>query len=137
MNKDEKEILDGVTEWAKAMVSNDADAIGGFMHDDWVIVSERGVATKEYFLSFVRSGALVHTSFDIIDEPRIKIYGDTAIMTSRVTNTCFFNGEQMEADEFTTDVMIRDRGRWLGVHSHITSANKEFLEMIAKKRGEG
>ena len=128
----EKEILDGVHEWAAAMLTNDAEKIGSFMHDDWIIVSERGVATKEHFLSFVRSGALVHTSFELVDEPRIQIYGDTAIMTSRVTNTSLFNGQRFDADEFTTDVMIRSGDCWLGVHSHITSVNKEFLEMIAK-----
>ena len=116
------------------MLSNDADKIGSFMHDDWVIVSERGVATKEYFLSFVRSGALVHTSFELVGEPKVQIYGDTAIMTSRVTNTSFFNGQRLEADEFTTDVLYKKDDRWLGVHSHITSANREFLEMIEKKK---
>jgi ketosteroid isomerase-like protein len=134
MKIQEQEILEGITEWAAAMLSNDADKIGSFMHDDWVIVSERGVATKEHFLSFVRSGALVHTSFDIVGEPKVQVYGDTAIMTSRVTNTSIFNGQTFDADEFTTDVMIKQDGRWLGVHSHITSANKEFLEMIGKGR---
>lgn len=133
MKSEEKEILDGITNWAEAMLSNDADRIGSFMHDDWVIVSERGVATKEHFLSFVRSRALVHTSFEIVDEPRLQIYGDTAIMISRVTNTSIFNGQQFDADEFTTDVMVKVDGRWLGVHSHITSANKEFLERTGGK----
>src|SRR5687768_6999730 len=37
------------SEWAEAMVANDAEQIGSFMSDDWVIVSERGVSTKEDF----------------------------------------------------------------------------------------
>jgi ketosteroid isomerase-like protein len=137
MKTEEQEILDGAREWAEAMVSNDADKIASFMHDDWVIVSERGVANKEYFLSFVRSGALVHTSFDLVKEPRLKIYGDTAVLTSRVTNTAIFNGENHEADEFGTDVLVKQDGKWICVLTHITSANKEFLEMTEKrKRGE-
>jgi hypothetical protein len=45
-------------EWARAIVSNDAARIGAFMADDWVMVSESGVTTKEQFLSVVGSGAL-------------------------------------------------------------------------------
>src|SRR4029450_1665344 len=97
MENEEKEILDGAREWAEAMVSNDAKAIGSFMDDDWVIVSERGVAAKEYFLSFVESGALTHTKFDMVGEPRLKIYGDSAVLTTRVTSTSFFNGERRSA----------------------------------------
>jgi uncharacterized protein (TIGR02246 family) len=134
MSSEEQEILDGAREWAEAMISNDAKRIGAFMADDWVIVSERGVAGKEYFLSFVESGALTHTSFEIVTEPRVRIYGDTAVLTARVTNTSFFNGEKLEADEFTTDVLAKRDGRWLCVLSHITSVNKEFLEMVAAKR---
>lgn len=134
MKTEEQEILDGAREWAEAMLSNDAGRIGSFMADDWVLVSERGVATKGYFLSFVESGALTHTSFEMVGEPRIRIYGETAVVTARVTNTAIFNGETYEADEFSTDVMVKRDGRWLGVLSHITSANREFLEMIEAKK---
>jgi ketosteroid isomerase-like protein len=128
MTPDEKEILDSAREWADAMISNDAKRIGEFMADDWVIVSERGVATKEYFLSFVESGTLAHQSFDLVGEPRLKVYGDSAVLTTRVTNTATFNGQQFEADEFSTDVLVKINGRWLCVLTHITSANKEFLK---------
>ena len=51
-------------EWAKAIVSNNAVRIASFMADDWVMVSESGVSTKEQFLSFVNSGALTHSAMD-------------------------------------------------------------------------
>ena len=52
----EKEIFDISEAWSKAIVANDAEKIGEFMADDWIMVSERGIAGKEYFLSFVRLG---------------------------------------------------------------------------------
>ena len=119
----EEELLAIAADWAEAMVSNDAARIGGFMADDWVIVSERGVSSKEHFLSFVESGALTHSAFDSVDDPRVKIYGDTAVITARVTNTAFFNGQRFDADEWTSDVFRRIDGKWLCVLSHITSAN--------------
>ena len=134
MKTEEQEILDGARECAEAMISNDAERIGSFMSDEWVLVSERGVATKEYFLSLVESGALMHTSFDMVGEPRLKIYGDSAVLTARVTNTAIFNGETFDADEFTTDVLVKRDGRWICILSHITPANKAFLEMIEAKK---
>lgn len=102
------------------MVSNDADRIGGFMDDGWVMVSERGVSTKEHFLGFVRSGQLTHSRFEMIGDARIDVYGDTAIFTGRIVNTAHFGGHTFEADEWTTDVFIRRDDRWLCVHTHIT-----------------
>ena len=131
MNNDEQELLKLTSDWAEAMITNDAKRIGSFMADDWVIVSERGVATKEHFLSFVESGALTHTTFDMVGEPRVKFYGDIAVLSGRVTNTAFFGGQRFDADEFTTDVFYKKDRRWLCVHTHITPVDKEFL----KQRG--
>jgi ketosteroid isomerase-like protein len=47
--------------WDRAMVANDADAIGRFMADDWVIVGSDGsMNDRATFLELVRSGALSH-----------------------------------------------------------------------------
>ena len=110
MNTEEQELVTVGSEWAEAMISNDAERIGSFMADDWVIVSERGIATKEHFLSFVESGALTHSSFDMIGDARTKIYGDTAVLTARIVNTAHFGGQQFDQDEFSTDVFVRRSG---------------------------
>jgi len=49
--------------WERAIVSNDAGAIGQFMTDDWVIVSATGITKKSDFLAAVASGDLTHESF--------------------------------------------------------------------------
>ncbi len=133
MDKDPKqEIMRLGDSSAKAMVTNDADLIGSFMDDDWVMVSERGISTKEHFLGFVRSGQLTHSAFEMVGDARISIYGETAVMTARVVNTAHFGGQRFDADEWTSDVFVRSEGRWLCVHSHITPVNKEFEEMKSK-----
>lgn len=122
MNSIEQELLQIGSDWAAAMVANDADRIGGFMADEWVMVSERGISTKEHFLAFVRGGQLTHSKFQMIGDARIKIYGDAAVLTARIVNTAHFGGQTFEADEWTTDVFINRDGQWLCVHSHITPA---------------
>ncbi len=118
----EQEIFDLSEEWSRAIVANDADTIGRFMHDDWIMLSERGVATKEHFLSFVRSGQLTHSAMELAELGRITIYGDTAVMAARVTNTARFAGQTFEADEWTSDVFVRTPAGWKCVMTHITPA---------------
>ena len=124
-NDTEQELLALGEDWAAAMVANDADRIGSYMADDWVIVSERGISTKEDFLAFVRSGQLTHSMFEMVGDARIREYGDTAVLSARVVNTAHFGGQQFDADEWTTDVFVRRDGKWLCALSHITSAIKQ------------
>lgn len=109
-------------DWAAAMVCDDAARIAQFMADDWVIVSESGISSRERFLSLIESGALTHSAFQLVGEPRIRVLGDSAVVTARVTNTAYYKGERFDADEWTTDVYVLREGRWLCVLSHITAA---------------
>jgi uncharacterized protein (TIGR02246 family) len=113
-----------VDEWATAIVSNDAGRIAGFMADDWVIVSESGVSTKEQFLSFVISGALTHSAMDRVSDARVRVHGDTAVLTARMTNTAHYDGRRFDADEWVTDVFVYQEGRWLCVLSQITGVGQ-------------
>jgi ketosteroid isomerase-like protein len=116
------EIVAIADDWARAIAGNDPERIAGVMADEWVIVSESGISTKEDFLSLVRSGALTHSAMDRITHPRIRVHGDTAIFTARVTNTAHYGGERFDADEWTTDVFVLRDGRWQCVLSQITQA---------------
>ena len=131
-NAIEKELIDFGNKWAEAMVANDAARIGSFMADDWVIVSERGISTKAQFLSFVESGALTHTAFDMASDARVRQYGDSAVMSIRVTNTAHFGGQQFDADEWTSDVLVKRDGKWQCVLSHITPVDKNFLKEVGE-----
>jgi len=134
-NNNEQELIDLGSAWAEAMVANDATRIGSFMADEWVIVSERGISTKDQFLSFVESGALTHSAFDMSGDARIKFYGDTAVLTCRVVNTAHFGGQQFDADEFASDVFVKRAGKWLCVLSHITAVDKGW-ETMKRDSGE-
>ncbi|WP_020388368.1 nuclear transport factor 2 family protein [Kribbella catacumbae] len=109
-------------DWLRAIVSDDAERIGSFMADDWVIVSESGVASKEQFLSFITSGGLTHSAMDHVGEPRVQVYGEIAVLTARATNTAHYEGRRFDADEWTTSVFARRDHRWLCVLTHITPA---------------
>ena len=95
------------------------------MSDDWVIVGENGTTNKPDFLSWVASGDLTHETMEMVGEARIKIYGDTAVLTARVTNNGHYKNQPFSADEWTTDVFRRREGSWSCVLSHITPS-KEY-----------
>jgi uncharacterized protein (TIGR02246 family) len=116
------EIVAIADDWARAIVSNDAERIAGFMADDWVIVSGSGITSKAQFVSLVESGELTHSAMDLVGEGRVRIYGETAIFTARQTNTAHYAGQQFDADEWISDVFVRRADRWLCVLSHITAA---------------
>ncbi|MDN5858501.1 MAG: nuclear transport factor 2 family protein [Pseudonocardia sp.] len=118
----ESELVAIAEDWARAIVSNDAARIGAFMSDDWVIVSESGVATRDRFLALVDSGELSHSAMDRVSDARVRRYGDTAVLTIRQTNTAHFGGKRFDADEWVTDVFFRRDGRWECVLSQITAA---------------
>jgi ketosteroid isomerase-like protein len=109
--------------WDRAIVSNEADAIGRFMAEEWVIVSETGVTRREDFLAVVASGDLKHETFKG-DITAVRRYGDAAVVTGRVRNNGHFQGRPFSADEWTTDVFVRRGGIWLCVHSHITTVKQ-------------
>lgn len=124
-----QELLGANEAWAKAMVANDADEIGSFMADEWIMVSERGISTKEHFLSFVRSGQLTHSSFEKVGNETVRVYGETAVYVARIVNTAHFAGKRYDQDEWTSDVFVKRDGKWVCVLSHITSVNKEWEAM--------
>jgi len=105
--------------WGRAIVSNEAEQIGQFASDDWVIVASAGVFERAQFLSAVESGALTHDTFEV-DISRVRSYADTAIVTAHVTNTGNLGGQDFSSDEWTTDVFVKQAGGWKCVLTQLT-----------------
>lgn len=116
------ELVTILDDWLAAIAANDAKHMASVMSDDWVLVSETGPSTKEQFMSFVESGKLTHSAMQRVSETRVRVYGDTAVLTARVTNTAHYGGQRFDADEWTSDVLVKRDGRWLCVLSQITAA---------------
>lgn len=102
MEGDGAELVTLCDSWYSAIISINAECIAKFMADDWVIVSESGISSKTQFLSYVISGELTHSAMDRAGEARVRVYGDTAVFTARVTSTAHYGGKQFDADEWTT-----------------------------------
>ena len=110
--------------WGRAIVDNDADAIGRFTTDDWQIVGEDGITSRETFLALVRSGDLTHETMSKITGS-VRDLGDVAVLTGRGANTGHFRGQAFASDEWITDVFVRGADGWRWVGTHRTTARDE------------
>ena len=119
----ESQLVTICDEWSRAIAGNDVERMAAVMADDWAIVSESGVGSREEFLSLVRSRALTHSAMDRISEARVRVYGDSAVLTARMTNTAHYDGRRFDADEWVTDVFVHRDGRWSCVLSQITAVS--------------
>jgi ketosteroid isomerase-like protein len=107
-------------EWDRAMVENDADAIGRYMADDWVIVGSDGrVGDRATFLELVRSGALSHDVMESHDLD-IRLYGDTAVVLARGVSGGTYQGHPFREIERVSCVFVRTGGRWRCVLTHLS-----------------
>lgn len=108
-------------EWSQAIVSNDAEAIGSFMADEWLIVGQSGITDKNSFLSLVASGDLTHEMMEG-DVKKVMACNDVVIVIARGTNNGHYKGQQFTSDEWITDVFRRFDGRWQCLLTHLTPA---------------
>jgi ketosteroid isomerase-like protein len=121
----EEELLKLEHEFGQAMIKNDADAIGRFLADDWIIIDpDGGIIDRTRFLDVIKSGTLSHEAMDSHDL-RVRIYGNAAIVTALTTSKGKFMGQEFTTKERATDVFVKDSGRWQCVISHLTRFSKK------------
>jgi ketosteroid isomerase-like protein len=113
-----EEILALAKQFEQAVVANDAGAVERFLAEDWVIVDPDGkLIDKARFLSVIRSG-------DLSKDSRVRIYEDTAVVTSRTTTKGKYKGQAFTTQERATDVFVKRNGHWSCVFSQLTRLPK-------------
>ena len=119
-NHAREELLKVERDFAAAVLSNDVDAIGKFLTDDWAIVdADGGVIDKGHFLSVIKSGTLVHEEMEL-DDMTVRAYGDSAVVTTITSAKGNFAGQKFTTRERATDFFVKRDGRWQCVFSQLT-----------------
>jgi ketosteroid isomerase-like protein len=108
-------------EIAHAMGNNDADGITRFLADDWAVIATSGGVGegKSIFADGIKSGYLTRKTFEI-SEPRVRLYGDVALVTAKVQTSGMFQGKPFDVTERQTDVLVWKDGGWKSVLTHET-----------------
>jgi len=104
---------------AAAMSKNDIPGIENMLDDDWIVVATSGGIGegKNVFPDGIKSGYLVRKSFELVD-PRVRLYGNTALVTSKVKLSGVFGGKPFDIMERQTDVLVWKGGTWKCVLTH-------------------
>ena len=121
----EQELLKWEKDFEKAVVSNDADAIGKFLSDDWAIVDPDGnIIDRARFLGVIKSGQLTH---DLMESEDVKVrgYGDSAVVTALTRTKAKFIDKEFTTQERATDFFVKRDGRWQCVFSQLTTFKKK------------
>jgi ketosteroid isomerase-like protein len=99
-------------EWRQAQLDNNVSVIDHLLADDYVGISANGtIETKQQVLAMRKAGTVHFTQLDLNDV-KIRIFGDTAVVTSRA-DLQGTNGERDISGKYRyTRVYNRRLGQW-------------------------
>jgi ketosteroid isomerase-like protein len=114
----EQELIKLEKELADAWVKRDVAFFDRVIADDFTWTAPYGiVSTKAQSLATLKSGEDVVTSW-VVDEMKVRVYGDAAVATGRSTIKETYKGENVSGQYRWTDTWVKRAGRWQCVAGH-------------------
>jgi ketosteroid isomerase-like protein len=99
----------------QAVLHGDVAALDHMTSDDYTFITLRGeLRTKSDILPGFRSGSFHYESRQISDL-KVRLYGNTAVVTGRSIQKGMENGKDYSGDYRFTRVYVKQNGRWLTV----------------------
>jgi ketosteroid isomerase-like protein len=117
---DEQAVRQLLNEISAALERSDTAALDRIYADDYTLVNESAVlTTKAPRLAALKSGELKLESVSF-DEVNIRLYGDTAVATYRVTQKGQLKGQDIGGQLRATSTYVKMKGRWQLVAAQVT-----------------
>jgi ketosteroid isomerase-like protein len=114
----EQELTNLENEWGDAVVKVDLPFLDRILAEEITGTDSEGtVWTKAQDLATLKSGDWKCTSA-ANDDIKVRLYGDTAVVTGRNTNKSQYKGADKSGQYRWTDTFIRRDGRWQCVATH-------------------
>lgn len=108
----QKEITQAETAWARAIEKADAAALDRILADDLVYAHSTGlVETKQEYVKSMQSGDQKYASVQPVN-PNVRVYGDTAVVNSKVRMTGATKGQPFDSELLMIHVWVKRQGRW-------------------------
>src|ERR1700678_2634072 len=100
-------VLAAEEEFARALQENDAEGIARRLSDDYAVISARGGVAegKSTFPEGIKQGYLTRRAYEV-SEPRVRLYGNVALVTTKVHTAGTFGGKPFDVMERVTDTWI-------------------------------
>ncbi len=114
----EQELIKLENELNDAWVKHDAEAYARLLADDYLATGPDGIMmTKAQELALLKSTETTITSV-IADDFRVRVYGDAAVVTFRLTRKKQVKGKESTGQMRLTDTWIKRGGLWQCVSLH-------------------
>ena len=114
----EQELRNLERDWDTAIVRKDMTALNRILDDDFVYIdSVGGVNPKAALIQGIKDSDATIEPFETTDV-RVRIYGDTGILTGRFTQKATYNGQTFSGQFRYTDVYVKQGGAWRAVSAH-------------------
>jgi ketosteroid isomerase-like protein len=122
---EENHLLKLDSEWNEAYPRRDVSALDHIIADDWVCIDGAGlVISKRQLLDRVESSAAFLDPYKF-DEITLRMFGDTAIVTGRLSGTRRDNDGTFYLEQRYTRVYVKRRERWQSVATQVTVVREE------------
>ncbi|MFZ0732670.1 MAG: nuclear transport factor 2 family protein [Candidatus Sulfotelmatobacter sp.] len=111
--------------WTESYKQRNIDILSSLLADDFVITVENGsVYSKAGYISHSADSS-VHVEVAELSELKVRMHGDTAIVTGAYHELGESNGRRYEYRDRLTDVWMKTGGRWQVIASHYSVPYKE------------
>src|SRR3989442_6705127 len=122
---EEEHVLKLDNEWNEAYPRRDVSALDRIIADDWVCIDGAGlVITKRQLLERVVAGATFFDPYKF-DEISLRMFGDAAIVTGRLSGTKRGNDGTFYLEQRYTRVYVKSNDRWQSVATQVTVVKEE------------
>ncbi len=103
------------TERAASIVKGDVAALAAQTSDDYTLINLNGaVSNKTQMVESFKSGQSKFTK-DEVSDMKVRVYGDTAVVTGKVSAAGMMAGKDATGDVMFTRVWIKKAGKWMCV----------------------
>lgn len=119
----EADLLKSEREWLEAYMKGDFAALERIKADDYSITYSTGeVMSKAQEIAKLKSSPVAGGAFKLNTEnTKVRIYGDTAVLTGVLIQSWTDNGKAMNARLRYTDVWVKRNGRWQVAVAQLTN----------------
>ncbi len=121
---DEQIIIRMENDWATALVMRDMAVIDRLEAPEYMFTDQDGsLSSKAQVDAEIKSGAVAIGSFKI-DDLKVKILGDTAVVYGLETENSTYKGADTSGQYRFTDVFVKRNGTWSAVATHTSKVVK-------------
>ena len=117
----EKQVAMLSKQFREADLKGDTEALDALLSDDWVVIEPDGnLVSKAQNARNFKDGSVAFEAMDP-SEVKVRVYGDAAVVTSRVHVKLKVKGEKVDTHVRVSEFYAKPGGKWQCVSTQVTN----------------